>query len=76
MALALTPENCRRFSRQHVRCGTAFIIMTLIVSIIVFTVFPTDLVASALGFDGGIGRFLVVLLSRIILVPLVAGRLL
>ena len=71
--LALTPENCRRFSRQHVRCGTAFIIMTLIVSIIVFTVFPTDLVASALGFDGGIGRFLVVLLSRIILVPLVAG---
>lgn len=71
--LPLTPENARRFSRQHVRCGTAFIIMTLIVSIIVFTVFPTDLIASAMGLGEGIGRFLVVLLSRIVLIPVVAG---
>lgn len=71
--LALTPENARGFSRQHVRCGTAFIIMTLIVSIIVFTVFPTDALASALGLGEGIGRFCVVLLSRIVLVPVVAG---
>ncbi len=71
--LPLTPENCRQFSRQHVRCGTAFIIMTLIVSIVVFTLFPTDLVAEALGFDGGLGRFGIVVLSRIVLIPLVAG---
>ncbi len=72
--LPLTPENCRRFSRQHVRCGTAFIIMTLIISIIVFTVFPSDLVAEALGFgEGGVGRFVVVLLSRVVLLPIVAG---
>lgn len=71
--LPLTPENCQSFSRQHVRCGTAFIIMVLIVSIIVFTVFPTDLLVSALGFDGGVGRFLVVILTRIVLLPLVAG---
>ena len=71
--LPLTPENARRFSRQHVRCGTAFIIMTLIVSIVVFTVFPTDAVATALGLGEGIGRFLVVLLSRIVLLPIVAG---
>ena len=71
--LPLTPENCRQFSRQHVRCGTAFIIMTLIVSIIVFTLFPTDLVAEAFGFDGGLGRFGIVVLSRIVLIPLVAG---
>ena len=71
--LELTPENCRSFSRQHVRCGTAFIIMTLIVSIIVFTLFPTDLILEALGVGGGIGRFLLVFLSRLILFPLVAG---
>ena len=71
--LPLTPENCRRFSRQHVRCGTAFIIMTLIISIVVFTVFPTGLVAEALGLGAGIGRFGVVVLSRIVLLPLVAG---
>ncbi len=72
--LPLTPENCRRFSRQHVRCGTAFIIMTLIISIIVFTVFPTDLIVEALGLgEGGAARFAVVLLSRIVLLPIVAG---
>lgn len=71
--LPLTPENARGFSRQHVRCGTAFIIMTLIVSIIVFTVFPTDALANALGLGEGVGRFCVVLLSRIVLVPVVAG---
>ena len=71
--LPLTPENCKRFSRQHVRCGTAFIIMVLIVSIIVFTVFPTDMLVEALGLEGGVGRFLVVLLTRVVLLPVVAG---
>lgn len=71
--LPLTPENCMAFSRQHVRCGTAFIIMVLIVSIIVFTVFPTDMLVEALGLEGGVGRFLVVLLTRIVLLPIVAG---
>lgn len=71
--LPLTPQNCQSFSRQHVRCGTAFIIMVLIVSIIVFTVFPTDLLVESLGLDGGPGRFLVVLLTRVVLLPVVAG---
>ena len=71
--LPLTPENCRSFSRQHVRCGTAFIIMTLLISIVVFTLFPTDLVAEALGVGGGAGRFGIVVLSRVILLPVVAG---
>ena len=71
--LPLTPENCRSFSRQHVRCGTAFIIMTLIISIVVFTLFPADLVAEGLGLGAGVGRFFVVVLSRVVLLPVVAG---
>ena len=71
--MTLVPENCHVYPRQHVRCGTAFIIMTLLVSIVVFTLFPTDYVATALGMEGGIGRFAVVVLSRIVLLPLVAG---
>ena len=35
--LPLTPENARRFSRLHVRCGTAFLIMTMLVAIFVNT---------------------------------------
>lgn len=71
--LPLTPENCKGFSRQHVRCGTAFIIMTLLISIVVFTLFPADLVAEAFGAGKGLGRFCIVILSRVILLPVVAG---
>lgn len=70
--LPLVPENCAGFERQHVRCGTAFIIMTLIVSIVVFTLFPTDLIVDGLGLSGGLARFGVVVLSRLILFPVVA----
>lgn len=37
----LTVERARRFSRLHPRCGTAFLLVVLVVSILVFaTVFP------------------------------------
>lgn len=71
--LPLTPENCQSFSRQHVRCGTAFIIMTLLISIIVFTLFPTDLIVDGLGLGPGLGRFGIVVLSRLLLFPIVSG---
>ena len=34
-ALPLTPENAKSFPRLHVRCGTAFLIMVLVIAIIV-----------------------------------------
>ena len=36
----LTVENIRRYSRFHPRCGTSFLILTLLVSIAVFSVIP------------------------------------
>ena len=37
----LTVENARRFSRLHPRCGTAFLLVVLLISILVFAVaFP------------------------------------
>ena len=38
--LELTVENIRRQSRFHPRCGTSFIILVLIVSIVLFSVLP------------------------------------
>lgn len=37
---ALTVENIRKYSRFHPRCGTSFLILTLLVSIAVFSVIP------------------------------------
>lgn len=70
--LPLTPENASRFSRLHVRCGTAFLIMTMIVAILVNTLVPVASWADALGIVG-LGRAAFVLVSRLVLLPLVAG---
>ncbi len=58
--LPLTVENARPQPRQHPRCGTSFLMVVMIVSIIVFSVIKFD----ALAYN---------LLVRIALVPLVAG---
>lgn len=70
--LPLTPANAARFSRLHVRCGTAFLIMTMLVAILVNTLVPVALWAEALGL-AGLGRSAFVLASRLVLLPLVAG---
>ncbi|WP_343005928.1 DUF1385 domain-containing protein [Collinsella sp. 1033st1_E11_1033SCRN_220408] len=70
--LPLTPENARRFSRLHVRCGTAFLIMTMLVAIFVNTLVPMALWAEELGI-AGMARTVLVAASRIVLIPLVAG---
>ncbi|MDO5043986.1 MAG: DUF1385 domain-containing protein [Coriobacteriia bacterium] len=71
--LELTPENAQKFSTMHVRCGTAFIIMTILISIIVFTVVPTQLLLEAWNVSNPAARLSIVILSRILLLPLVAG---
>ena len=70
--LPLTPENGRRFSRLHVRCGTAFLIMTMLVAIFVNTLVPVALWAEEWGLAGA-GRTAFIAASRIVLLPLVAG---
>lgn len=70
--VALTPENAARFSRIHVRCGTAFLVMTVAVAIVVNTLVPVASAADALGLSGA-ARGAFVFLSRLAMLPLVAG---
>ncbi|MDO4975717.1 MAG: DUF1385 domain-containing protein [Eubacteriales bacterium] len=56
----LTPENVMKHSRLHKRCGTSFLLIVMIISIIVFMFIRVDTLWL---------RFL----SRILLVPVVAG---
>ena len=67
--LELTPENAKKMSRQHDRCGTTFLFIVMIVSMLFFTVVPV----SMLDVGNGFLTFLVQLLIRITLIPLVAG---
>lgn len=56
----LTIENVRKFGRLHPRCGTNFLFLTMLVSIILFSL-------------TGWGSFWQRLILRIILTPIVAG---
>ncbi len=39
----LTVENVKKFSTIHPRCGTSFLVLTLMISILVFSLVPTTL---------------------------------
>ena len=56
----LTPENAKKHSRFHPRCGTSFLIIVLILSIIVFSVVSWD-------------NLLIRTLLKICLLPVVVG---
>ena len=69
----LSVVNAQAFPSLHVRCGTAFMLMTMIIAILVFTLVPINLLIDGLGIENGILRLIVVILSRIVLLPLIAG---
>ena len=56
----LTPEAAQRFTTQHVRCGTNFLLTVLVTAIIVYSL---------------IGRpaLPMLVLSRVVLIPVIAG---
>lgn len=71
--LPLTPENARSFPRLHVRCGTAFLIMVMIIAIFVYTVVPLNALIAAWGVPDGAPKLALVIVSRIVLMPVIAG---
>jgi uncharacterized protein YqhQ len=56
----LTPENVEKYSTLHLRCGTSFLLVVMVVSILVFAVVQWP-------------AWYLLILSRIVLVPLIAG---
>lgn len=56
----LKPENVRKYSTMHVRCGTSFLLIVMVVAILIFAL---------LGKQPMIWR----IISRILLIPVIAG---
>ena len=71
--LPLTPENARSFPRLHVRCGTAFLIMVMIIAIFIYTITPIDALIAAWGVPDGVPKLALVIVVRILLMPVIAG---
>lgn len=71
--LELTPENARQFPRLHVRCGTAFLIMVMIIAILVYTILPLNAIIAGFGVPEGAPKLVLVIVSRIVFMPVIAG---
>ena len=71
--LPMTPDNARQFPRLHVRCGTAFLIMVMVIAILVYTIFPLNAIISGFGVPDGMPKLVLVIVARIVLMPVIAG---
>lgn len=71
--MPLTPDNARSFPRLHVRCGTAFLIMVMIIAIFVYTAIPLDALIGAWGVPDGAPKLALVIFVRILFLPVIAG---
>jgi uncharacterized protein YqhQ len=56
----LTPENVKRFSLEHPRCGTSFLLSLVLISVVVFSILGPMSLVYRLG-------------TRIIFIPVLAG---
>jgi uncharacterized protein YqhQ len=59
--MELTVENVKKYSPLHPRCGTSFLMIVMVVSILVFSFIPQG------------WPFLYKFLSRLVLIPFIAG---
>lgn len=57
----LTVENAKKYKPYHPRCGTSFLLIVMVISIMVFLLIPKE------------WSFVDKLISRIILIPVIAG---
>lgn len=69
----LTVENARKYPTLHVRCGTAFLLMVMVLAIVVFSLIPIRTIVSSFGIESNALVLTIVIASRIVFMPLVAG---
>lgn len=58
--LPLRADVIQQYETLHVRCGTSFLLMVMVIAIVVFSIVPTETLATRIG-------------VRVVLLPLIAG---
>ena len=74
--LPLTVENVRNMTRLHPRCGTSFLLVVMVLSILVFSVASSVLLATVPGLASMAGTFLyrlIMILFKLLMLPLVVA---
>ena len=74
--LPLTVENVRTQTRLHPRCGTSFLLVVMVISILVFSVASSALLRAVPALEAMRGSFpyrLIMIAFKLLLLPLVVG---
>ena len=74
--LPLTVENVRIQTRMHPRCGTSFLLVVMVISILVFSVASSALLALIPALEtirGNFGYRLIMIVFKLLLLPVVVG---
>ena len=74
--LPLTVENVRKQTRLHPRCGTSFLLIVMVISILVFSVASSGLLAAFPALEairGTFGYRLLMIAFKLLLLPVVVG---
>ena len=74
--LPLTVENIRPMTRLHPRCGTSFLLVVMVISILVFSVASSALLAAVPALEairGSFGYRLLMVAFKLLLLPIVVG---
>ena len=74
--LPLTVENVRIQTRLHPRCGTSFLLVVMVISILVFSVASSALLAALPALEairGSFGYRLLMIVFKLMLLPIVVG---
>ena len=74
--LPLTVENVRKMTRLHPRCGTSFLLIVMVISILVFSVASSGLLALVPALEAIRGSFLyrlIMIIFKLLLLPIVVG---
>ena len=76
MGLPLTVENVRQQTRLHPRCGTSFLLVVMVTSILVFSVASSGLLSLIPALEAMRGTFLyrlIMIVFKLMLLPIVVG---
>ncbi|MDY0088478.1 MAG: DUF1385 domain-containing protein [Coriobacteriia bacterium] len=71
--LPLDAPTIQNFSTKHMRCGTSFLLMVMVIAILVFSLVPVKAIAAQLGWTNQFAILGMLIASRLLLIPLVAG---
>lgn len=69
----LEAPSVQQFGTAHVRCGTSFLLMVMVVALVVYLFVPLRLILSSLGVTNQIAMTVLTLVIRISLLPVIAG---